>query len=161
MERELLPKFRAAEDSGQTRLPPSKGRAKKASSMKNIPVISALLGLIGVALGAFGAHALKDSLATRDMTDVWQTAVIYHLLHAVVIWSTCQAAPRCSSSLLRWATRLWITGILLFSGSLYFLALGGPRWLGPVTPLGGVALIAGWFCAATFGWRNRSASAAP
>jgi uncharacterized membrane protein YgdD (TMEM256/DUF423 family) len=105
-----------------------------------------LLGLTGVALGALGAHALKGTLAARGMEAVWTTAAHYHLGHALALaalaaWLRAEPAP---APVLRWVTRCWTTGTLLFSGSLYVLALGGPRWLGPVTPLGGVALLAGW-----------------
>lgn len=106
-----------------------------------------LLGAVGVALGAFGAHALKERLATSGMTTVWDKAVLYHLIHSVALlalaWSNSGEKPIAS----RWLGRTawsWIMGILFFSGSLYGLALGGPRWLGPITPLGGVAFIAGW-----------------
>lgn len=104
-------------------------------------------GLTGVALGALGAHALESALTARGMARAWETAARYQLFHAPAllaagIWlkgAAGAAAPR-----LIWAARCWSTGIVLFSGSLYGLALGGPRWLGPVTPLGGVALMAGW-----------------
>ncbi len=125
--------------------------------MKNFPVIAALVALLGVALGAFGAHALAASLAARDMTEVWQTAVLYHLLHAVAAWSLSHRA-----SLDTWSRRagwMWLSGIALFSGSLYLLALDGPRWLGPITPLGGIAFILGWAFAA-LGARRSSTSPA-
>jgi uncharacterized membrane protein YgdD (TMEM256/DUF423 family) len=108
----------------------------------------AVTGFAGVAAGAFGAHALESRLATAGMTGVWETAVFYHLVHVVAWLAVALAvasgpvgAPRV---LLQRAGVAWGTGILLFSGSLYWLALGGPRWIGPVTPLGGLALLAGW-----------------
>ncbi len=106
-----------------------------------------LLGGTGVALGALGAHALKARLLERGMTGVWETAAHYQLFHAVALvgwaaWSRQTAGSVSGAS--DWVTRLWVAGVILFSGSLYWLAAGGPRWLGPVTPLGGVALIAGW-----------------
>ena len=81
------------------------------------------------------------------MISAWETAARYHLIHAVglfciALWLRQKTGQR--SWPLRWAAGSWTTGIVLFSGSLYGLALGGPRWLGPVTPLGGVAFIAGW-----------------
>ena len=112
--------------------------------MKNIPFAAALLGAIGVCLGAFGAHALAARLEASAMTSVWNTAVLYHLLHAVTAWV---ASRESNPGLLR-AAVAWICGVLLFSGSLYIIALGGPRWLGPVTPLGGLCFIAGWIMAA-------------
>jgi uncharacterized membrane protein YgdD (TMEM256/DUF423 family) len=106
-----------------------------------------LSGALGVGFGAFGAHGLRDILAARGMANIWETAVRYHLLHAVglfcmALWIRQKASP--SYKLLGWAAGTWIAGTVLFSGSLYGLALGGPRWLGPVTPLGGVAFMAGW-----------------
>ena len=108
--------------------------------------ITGLLGVSGVALGAFGAHALHDGLLARGMLEAWKTAVNYHLMHtaallAVSLWlqGRSQKSPRLAGA--AWA---WILGVVLFSGSLYGLALGGPRLLGPVTPLGGLAFIVGW-----------------
>ena len=107
---------------------------------------TAVLGAAGVALGAFGAHALADTLAERGYTAVWETAVLYHLAHAVAaLTAAAGTGGLVSARAARAAAVLWLLGILLFSGSLYAIALGGPRWLGPVTPLGGVAFIAGWF----------------
>lgn len=100
---------------------------------------SALLGALGVALGAFGAHGLKPVLESHQSLQTWQTASLYHLLHAVVLlclgWR--QNAP---------SAPFWIltAGILIFSGSLYILAVTGIRKLGIVTPFGGVLLIVGW-----------------
>lgn len=116
------------------------------------PVRSALLtagvfGLTGVALGAMGAHALKGPLLERGTLAAWETASRYHMFHAVALLALAALAPVLegrATSLLRWTARCWGVGIVLFSASLYWLALGGPRWLGPVTPLGGVALMAGW-----------------
>src|SRR5580658_9119769 len=109
------------------------------------------IGASGVALGAFGAHLLRVRLEAAGMREVWETAVRYQLVHAVALlgfagWlrSPGKPAGACAS----WAVRLWVAGTALFCGSLYGLALGGPRWLGPVTPLGGLALIAGWILAA-------------
>jgi uncharacterized membrane protein YgdD (TMEM256/DUF423 family) len=81
------------------------------------------------------------------MANVWETAVRYHLLHAVgllgiAIW--LRQRPAAAEWPPRWAARSWIVGTILFSGSLYGLALGGPRWLGPVTPFGGVGFVCGW-----------------
>lgn len=113
------------------------------------PLLAAgILGLTGVALGAMGAHALKVTLTERGMTQAWETGARYHLFHAVALlglaaWVRAGSDER-GAKLTSWTTRLWCVGVVLFSGSLYWLALGGPRWLGPVTPLGGVALMVGW-----------------
>jgi uncharacterized membrane protein YgdD (TMEM256/DUF423 family) len=108
--------------------------------------IAALYGAAGVALGAFGAHGLRDQL-TGPALGTWQTAVQYHLVHALALlvvglWLRLDSgAPTLPLSIAGWS---FVVGVLLFSGSLYALALGGPRVLGPVTPLGGVAFIVGW-----------------
>jgi uncharacterized membrane protein YgdD (TMEM256/DUF423 family) len=104
--------------------------------------IAGLLGFLGVATGAFGAHALKSRL-TPEMLAVWHTAVLYHLLHAAVLLALALFA-KASGTDIRWGARCFLLGILLFSGSLYALALSGIRPLGAVTPLGGLAFLAGW-----------------
>ncbi len=108
-----------------------------------------VLGAIGVVLGAFGAHGLRERLTPEQLSS-WETAVTYHLLHAVLLgglaWNT-------GTRPLGLTGALFTAGILLFSGSIYVLVLGGPRWLGPVTPIGGLALIAGWLSLA---WLARS-----
>ena len=127
------------------------------SNMKKILFTTGLLGLSGVALGAFGAHALKQSLAERGASGTWETAVLYHLLHTVALFVCARSSVEGwhQNRVVCW---LWIAGILLFSGSLYILALGGPRWLGPVTPLGGVLLIAGWAWIAWDALRGKAAA---
>jgi uncharacterized membrane protein YgdD (TMEM256/DUF423 family) len=116
---------------------------------RQFDILSAgMLGFSGVALGAFGAHALKARLVAAGRLDAWETAVQYQLIHAVALLGVAWLAragqnPR----LARWlgrASRAWSAGAALFSGTLYWLALGGPRWLGPLTPLGGTLLLAGW-----------------
>jgi uncharacterized membrane protein YgdD (TMEM256/DUF423 family) len=100
----------------------------------------AVLGFLGVAAGAFGAHALQGRLAP-DLLAVWETAARYQLMHAVVLVFTGWIGARL-------AGRLFTAGIVIFSGSLYMLALTGTRWLGAVTPLGGLCLLAGWLALA-------------
>lgn len=100
---------------------------------------ASLLGAIGVALGAFGAHALRGRASPEEL-EIWRTAVLYHLLHAVALLAVLAARVR----LERVVTALWVGGVVVFSGSLYVLVLTGARWLGAVTPIGGVAFIAGW-----------------
>lgn len=130
-----------------------------------MPVLAALIMFAGVALGAFGAHALRPTLETLHHLDVWQTAVNYHLTHglAVLVASVWRAAdPRAAASRgIAAASGLWVAGIALFSGSLYALSLGGPKWLGPVTPLGGACFLAGWLVFAVAAVRiTRSSRAA-
>lgn len=109
-------------------------------------IAAGILGAIGVGLGAFGAHGLREMLLARGMSNAWETAVRYHLLHAVALLALAvwlrRAGDRTSAA--QWTALSWIIGVVIFCGSLYWLALGGPRWLGPVTPFGGVALMAGW-----------------
>lgn len=106
-------------------------------------LIGALYGGLGVVLGAFGAHALKARLEPA-MLATWDTAVLYQLVHGLALLLVALIAR--TSTLPGVSVAMWsfAIGVLLFSGSLYVLALGGPRWLGPVTPLGGVAFIVGW-----------------
>jgi len=121
-------------------------------------ILSSLAGLTGVVCGAFGAHALRLRLTQLGTREAWQTAVHYHLLHAVALLALAALARNATGRLPAWIAGLWTAGIVLFSGSLYGLALGGPRALGPVTPLGGVAFISGWLC--LFAWGCRASSAA-
>ena len=112
-------------------------------------LIIGIFGVSGVGLGAFGAHVLRDMLALRHMESIWVTAVSYQLIHTVALLALVlfQNSNRASPSpRMVWAVRFWSTGILLFSGSLYVLALGGPKLFGPITPLGGIAFLAGWCC---------------
>jgi uncharacterized membrane protein YgdD (TMEM256/DUF423 family) len=107
------------------------------------------MGIAGVATGALGAHALAERLEAAGRTQVWETAVIYHLVHTLALLALAVGAhsqPLCRPW--RWAGGCWILGILAFSGSLYVLSLGGPRWLGPITPIGGLVLMVGWAAAA-------------
>ena len=101
--------------------------------------IVAALCFLAVALGAFGAHALKGTLAANAMTDVWNKAVFYHFVHALalLVLAPLPAASRAPAA-------FFLSGIVLFSGSLYFLALTNIRWLGAITPLGGLCFLAGW-----------------
>ena len=112
-----------------------------------------VFGALGVALGAFGAHALKSRLSPEQL-GTWETAVLYHLLHAAVLLALGLYAAATQRPV-QPAAPLFAAGIVLFSGSLYGLALGAPRWLGPVTPLGGLCFIAGWVALL---WLSRSAS---
>ena len=116
---------------------------------RSILLAAGLFGATGVALGALGVHALEASLTERGMMHAWDTAARYQLFHAMALLGVAawqRSASGAAASRAAWAARCWSAGIVLFSGSLYGIAAGGPRWLGPITPLGGVALIAGWGC---------------
>lgn len=117
------------------------------ASSRGPAIAAGVFGFTGVALGAMGAHALAAPLAERGMTGAWETGARYHLFHAVALLGAAawlRTMGTAAAGRIVWATRCWSAGIVLFSGSLYGLALGGPRWLGPVTPLGGGALMLGW-----------------
>lgn len=125
-------------------------------STRTITLAAAVLGLLGVALGAFGAHALKPTLEAHGSVETWKTAVLYHLVHAVALlalagWRDAHGGPSGKIA------ALWGAGVVLFSGSLYWLAVGGPRLLGPVTPLGGAAFLAGWGLLAWQAWKRPAA----
>jgi uncharacterized membrane protein YgdD (TMEM256/DUF423 family) len=114
------------------------------SSAKLFILFGAAAGAAGVVLGAFGAHALKARLPP-DMLAVWQTAVQYHFWHALGLVAVGIIALHLpASATLKWAGWLMVAGLVLFSGSLYALALSGARWLGAITPFGGTAWIAAW-----------------
>jgi uncharacterized membrane protein YgdD (TMEM256/DUF423 family) len=104
-------------------------------------ILAAALGAAGVALGAFGAHGLRSRGFDAHALSIWETAVRYHLLHAVALLALALSPVAARARAAAW---LFALGIALFSGSLYALALGAPRWVGPLTPLGGAAFIAGW-----------------
>ena len=116
-------------------------------------LIGACLGALGVAAGAFGAHGLKTLLDQRGSKHIWDLAATYQLVHAVaLVLVVLTFEARGSSTSLTTATVAFTAGIVLFSGSLYVLAVGGPRWMGPITPLGGTAFIVGWLALA-LAWR--------
>lgn len=116
-------------------------------------ILGSLFALLGVAAGAFGAHALRGVLSA-DLAAIFETAVRYQLVHALALLAAAWASARWPGPAASAAGVLFIAGIVLFSGSLYLLTLTGVRALGAITPLGGVALIAGWACLAWAAWRN-------
>lgn len=107
--------------------------------------LSAISGFLAVALGAFGAHGLKGKIS-ENLFSAFQTAVHYQMFHTLALFALAifmfhlEEIPQTVLA----AAYLWLCGVLLFSGSLYGLALGGPSWLGPITPIGGLLLMAGW-----------------
>ena len=112
------------------------------SNPKIIIVIAAFLLAIAVAAGAFGAHALKNIL-TAERLETWQTAVQYHAWHALGLMLIALIGIQ-FQIVVTWPASLILAGILIFSGSLYILCLSGISWLGAITPIGGIAFIAGW-----------------
>lgn len=116
--------------------------------------LSATSGFLGVAMGAFGAHGLKEIL-TSDMLAVYKTAVDYQMWHAlglglIAVFRQQSAEAR----LLKWAGWLMFGGIVLFSGSLYLLAILDMKWLGMITPLGGVSFLLAWICVGVFAFQS-------
>ena len=112
-----------------------------------------LLGMTAVVLGAFGAHGVRDRVSP-PMLEIYRTGALYHLVHAVAALAVALAADR-----LRWprlVIGLFGGGIVVFSGTLYTLAIPSKSWLGAVTPIGGVMLIAGWAVIATEMFRRRA-----
>jgi uncharacterized membrane protein YgdD (TMEM256/DUF423 family) len=109
--------------------------------------LGALSALVSVAAGAFGAHALRARL-TPEYLAVFETAARYQMYHALGLLAVAWAITRWPGALPVWAGWLLVLGTVLFSGSLYILALSGIRWWGAITPLGGVAFLAGWLCLA-------------
>ena len=115
--------------------------------------LSAFLGLTGIILGTMGAHGkVHDLLVATNELDHWKTASFYHLPHAVLAVLLAFLAGKSRAA--AWAWRFTIAGILLFSGSLYLLAYTQVKWLGAVTPFGGVSFMLGWICLATAKWRE-------
>jgi uncharacterized membrane protein YgdD (TMEM256/DUF423 family) len=114
-------------------------------------LVAALAGAVAVALGAFGAHALRDVLDERALA-VWRTAVDYQFWHALALLALGALARIHVSRSLCVAAIAFALGIVLFCGSLYALALGAPRIVGAITPFGGVALIAGWIALGVHAW---------
>lgn len=115
--------------------------------------LASLSGLLAVAFGAFGAHALRGRLDDYAM-GVFETAVQYHFYHSLALLAVgVLALGQPQTVLLKSSGWLFLLGLVLFSGSLYLLSLSGIKWLGAVTPLGGLAFIAGWGCLAAAGWK--------
>lgn len=101
--------------------------------------IAAAAGFLAVALGAFGAHGLKNLLTQNGTTTIWEKAVLYHFIHAVMLFVLAERKP--FPAVAWWS---FLTGIVLFSGSLYLLAVTNALWLGAITPFGGLAFLSGW-----------------
>jgi len=116
--------------------------------------VAALLGATAVLLGAFGAHALRNTLDEHALAT-WHTAVEYQFWHVLAAVAVAQAARDGTSTCLRIAAVAFVAGIVLFCGSLYALAAGAPRMIGVITPFGGVAFVVGWIALAVHAWTHR------
>ena len=123
-------------------------------------LVAGALGALGVVLGAFGAHGLKERLPA-DLLATFEVGVRYHMYHALALLAVALAMRGQAHN--RWLNRAcwaWVIGIAIFSGSLYALALSNMRWLGAITPIGGVAFIVGWSFLIVAGWRGGDGNAA-
>lgn len=118
--------------------------------------VGALSAALAVALGAFGAHGLKDHVDAAALEN-WRTGVLYHVLHALALVLYGLALERRPAR--AWPAWCFLFGSTVFSATLYLMVLGGPRWLGAITPFGGTALIAGWIGFAVQAWPRASRSA--
>ena len=117
--------------------------------------LGAFSAFLAVALGAFGAHALKARLSS-EMLQVFEVGVRYHFYHALGLFVVAWATTRWPGGAVTAAGWLFLAGTVIFSGSLYLLSLTGQRWLGAVTPIGGAAFLLGWLCLAWGAWRALS-----
>lgn len=110
-------------------------------------LLAAVNGFLGVTLGAFAAHSLAAYFSDKPRLEAnFKTGVQYHFYHALALLGVAWASSEWPSGFISAAGWLFLLGIILFSGSLYILSLTGKRWLGAITPLGGVAFLAGWVC---------------
>ncbi|MEB0138965.1 MULTISPECIES: DUF423 domain-containing protein [unclassified Undibacterium] len=118
-------------------------------------IMAAAINLfLAVAAGAFGAHGLKTVLSL-EMLAIWQTAVHYQMIHALGLLAIAMLGQHADARWLARAAIAFLLGMVIFSGSLYLLALSGLRWLGAITPLGGLAFLAGWAMLAWAAWLQR------
>ncbi len=117
-------------------------------------ILGAAFMMLGVGAGAFGAHGLKPYFERfPDLAATYETAVRYHVYHALGLFVAAWLADKYPTSLTTWAGYLLVAGIVIFSGSLYLLVVTRQSWLGAITPIGGVAFIAGWGCLLLAAWR--------
>lgn len=122
--------------------------------LRKYTMIGSLNLLVAVALGAFGAHGLKE-IVTEGQLNTYETGIHYHMIHALGIVAVALLSMHIQATKpLVWAGRLFFIGIILFSGSLYVLSITGMKWIGIITPFGGVAFIAGWLLLAVAAYRN-------
>ena len=119
-------------------------------SAKSTLIAGAVFGFLSVALGAFGAHALKDYLLETNRLDTYEKAVQYQMYHALALLFVGILSLQFPDLKLDWVGLFFVLGILIFSGSLYVLCATGIRWMGAITPLGGICFLLGW---GMLGWK--------
>lgn len=122
--------------------------------MQTLLLLAAFFGASGVAIGAFGAHGLENILVANGREGTFSTGVLYHLIHALALFGTAILARQIDTNLLNFAAYAFVTGILLFSGSLYILSIFDIRIMGAVAPLGGTAFIIGWVLLGVVAWQS-------
>ena len=123
---------------------------------RNTLLLGAILAFLAVAIGAFGAHAWQDLLAVNATKEIFETASQYHFIHAItLLWLGLyrRGLNAGEARYLTLSAYLFLTGTVIFSGSLYCLAISNLRWLGAITPIGGAAFLVGWVCLALAVWR--------
>ena len=122
---------------------------------KTFVMIGAAFMFLGVGAGAFGAHGLASYFERfPDLAETYDTAVRYHIIHALALFLTAWLTTQYDSNLTTWAGWAFFVGVLIFSGSLYLLVFTQTRWLGAITPIGGVAFLAGWVFVFLAAWRS-------
>lgn len=121
-------------------------------------LMATILGFFGVALGAFGAHGLAATLEANGRVDTFETASRYHMYHALALIAVAWLANQFPVRLIAWGGYLLFAGTLIFSGSLYILAVANLSIMGAVTPVGGMALLAGWGCIGLAAWQQQTIS---
>ena len=117
-------------------------------------IAGSLLGFLGVAAGAFGAHALKTKLS-QEMFQIFEVGIRYHMYHALALLAVAWVSTQYSQNLIQAAGWFFILGVVIFSGSLYILSLSGIKMWGAVTPIGGLLLLAGWSSLALGVWKGQ------
>lgn len=120
--------------------------------LRGFLMLAAFFGFIGVALGAFAAHGLKNRLTPEYLT-IFHTGVTYQLVHTLALFGVALLATQIQGRLITWAGLSFTVGIVLFSGSLYLLTMTGISKLGIITPFGGLAFLVGWICLGLAAWR--------
>lgn len=114
-----------------------------------------VFGFLSVGLGAFGAHGLKEHFTKfPNLGENYKTAVLYQMYHTLALFIVVWLTTKVPTNLVNWVGYLFIFGILVFSGSLYIMSITGIRWLGAITPIGGLSFLLGWICLVFVAWRN-------
>ncbi len=122
---------------------------------RRLIIFGAFFGFLSVALGAFGAHGLRDILEANGRTDTYHTSISYMMIHALAIWAVAWLDEKYPQQPMHWAGYSFAIGIVLFSGSLLLLSIFGFGFMGAIAPIGGVALLAGWALSGFFVWRSK------